>query len=65
MRFLLQKTQQILELEIELGLDHTKILKKFGVSTDKDLTEEQLDKMLKTLKDIKKKGEKNDSGTSI
>ena len=47
------KTQEIMELEIELGLDHEKILEKFGVKTNKDLTDEQLDKMLDVLKKMK------------
>ena len=47
------KMQEIMELEIELGLDHEKILEKFGVKTNKDLTDEQLDKMLDVLKKMK------------
>jgi len=44
------KTQEIMELEMELGLDHEKILEKFGVKSNKDLTDDQLDKMLSVLK---------------
>lgn len=47
------KTQEIMKLEIELGLDHVKILDKFGVKSDKELTDEQLDKMLSVLKNMK------------
>lgn len=47
------KTQEIMELEIDLGLDHEKILEKFGVKSNRDLTNEQLDNLLNQLKKMK------------
>ena len=42
-----------MELELELGLDHEKILDKMGVKSNKDLTDEQLDSIINTLKKMK------------